>query len=278
MNDPLRSNQPFDDATENKQSFVKHPLQQREPKKETPWEPNLAPLDDLTTNRKDFTPKDAGKAVSCKPEANPYQSSAPFDGNTTHNADYVKWQPGERFQRDVPAYQKPAGEMDMVTTSNVDYTKKLMERQLLRRPQEAQKNPGKFDGTTNYQVEYLKWGPGERAHPVQKPTYQPNDAPFEGLPTYQRDFVPKKGEMAKSLKPIDTGYRSNAPLDDATEYNKEFIKKYVPPCPVPFVESGQDVGFAYSHQDDVGHKWHDFVANAAHEQFKSGKLHGVLVK
>jgi hypothetical protein len=232
----------------------------------------------MTTTRKDFTPKDAAKAQSCKPDSNPYQSQAPFEGNTTHNADYIKWQVERPYQRDQPAYEKPLGEMDMITTSHTDYVKKPLERQLPKRPQEAQKNPGKFDGTTNYQTEYLKWGPGERAHPAEKPQYQPNDAPFEGMPTYMRDYVPKKGEQARSLKPVDTGYRSNAPLDDATEYNKEYIKKYVPPCPVPLIEGGHDIGYQQSHQDDVGHKWYDFQSNSNHELFKTGKIYGTLVK
>jgi hypothetical protein len=274
----LRSDMPFDDATEHNQKFVRHPLQAREPRKEVSYEPNTAPLDDLTTNRRDFTPKELGKAVSFKPENNAYQSTTPFDGSTTHNADYVKWQLERPQARDPQIYQKPPGEMDMLTTTHSDYTKKPLDRQLAKRPQEAVRTPGKFDDTTNYKSEYLKWGPGERAQPMAQPVYQPNDAPFDGIPTYQRDYVPKKGEMARSLKPIDTPYRSLAPMDDATEYNKEYIKKWVPPCPVPIIEGGTDIGYVYRDQDDVGHKWYDFVANQNYERFKSGKMYGTLVK
>jgi len=89
--------------------------------------------------------------------------------------------------------------------------------------------------------------------------------------------VPKRGEMARSLKPIDTAYRSSAPLDDATEYNNQYVKKWVPPCPVPLIEGGADIGYSFKHHDG-DHKWFDFIHNENHERFKSGKMYGALVR
>lgn len=259
---PRVSDQPFDDNTDYKQSYIKHPLQPREVKDKPIWKPNEAPLDDLSHYRKDYTPKEGyAKAQSCKPDAAPYKSTAPFEGDTTQKADFVPWDVQRPRQKEQEAYRKPEGEMDMNTTTHTDYVRKAMERQPMVRPQEARKATGKFDGTTNYQMEYQKWGLAERQKHV-KEAYVPNEAPFDGMPTYQRDYVQHQGTKAASMKPIDLGYSSNAPLEDGTEYKKEFTKKWVPPCPIPLLESGQDIGYTYREQDTVGHKWYDLQSMA----------------
>lgn len=266
MEAPLASDQPFDDNTDYKQSYIRHPLPTRETKDKPVWKPNEAPLDDLSNYRKDFTPKETGKAQSCKPEAAPYRSVAPFEGDTTQKADFVPW-PMERPRfREQETYRKPEGEMDMSTTTHTDFVEKPVERQLMRRPPEARKASGKFDGTTNYQTEYQKWGLPERQQPV-KDQYVPNEAPFDGMPTYQRDFIPHQATKALSMKPADVGFRSSAPLEDGTEYKKEYTRKHVPPCPVPLIEAGHDVGYTFRDQDHVGHKWYDLGDIAKLNQF-----------
>lgn len=254
------SDQPFEDQTDYRQSYIKHPLAPREVKEKPVWEPNNAPLDDLSHYRKDFTPKDVGKTQSCKPNAAPYQSEAPFDGNTTQKVDYIPWPTGKPFVREYDVYRKPEGEMYMNTTTHTDYTKKPMERQMAVRPLDAKRVPGKFDDTTNYKTEFRKWDLGDRPTQTMRDQYVPNEAPFDGMPTYQRDYIPHPTEKTRSLKPVDLGYSSNAPLEDGTEYKKEYTRKYVPPCPVPIIESGVDIGYTYRDQDDVGHKWYDFAA------------------
>lgn len=254
------SDQPFEDQTDYRQSYIKHPLAPREVKEKPVWEPNNAPLDDLSHYRKDYTPKDVGKTQSCKPNAAPYQSEAPFEGNTTQKVDYILWPTEKPFVREHDLYRKPEGEMYMNTTTQTDYTKKPMERQMAVRPLESKKVPGKFDDTTNYKTEYRKWDLGDRPAQTMRDQYVPNEAPFDGMPTYQRDYIPHPTEKTRSLKPVDLGYSSNAPLEDGTEYKKEYTRKYVPPCPVPIIESGVDIGYTYRDQDDVGHKWYDFAA------------------
>lgn len=259
---PKMSDQPFEDATDYRQSYVKHQLPPKEVREKTVWQPNEARLDDLSNYRKDFTPKDGAKQASCKPDATPFRSTAPFEGDTTQKADFVEW-PTERFHaREREAYQRPEGEMNMNTTHQTDFTKKPLERQAPVRPQDTRKVPGKFDGTTNYNTEFQKW-PTEMRQQTMKEKYSPNSAPFEGLPTYQRDFIPHPMAKTMSMKPADLGYSSGAPLEDGTEYRSEYIKKEAPQCPVPIIQAGRetDIGYSYRNQDDVGHKWYDFVGN-----------------
>ena len=259
----MKSEQPFEDATDYRQSYVKYALQPREVKEKTVWQPNTAKLDDLSIHRRDYTPKEAGgKLPTCKPDAKPFQSAAPFDGDTTQKVDFIEW-PTERIRlHEREQYQKPEGEMQLDTTTHTDYIRKPLERLPPARPQEGRRVAGKFDGTTHYQVEYRKWDPTDRSRPAPRATYEPNEAPFEGLATYQRDFIPHPMSMARSLKPADLGYSSGAPLDDNTEYRMEFYRKQAHRCPVPQVEAGSDPRYTYRDQDDVGHKWYEVQGSA----------------
>jgi len=252
------SDQPFEDATDYKQSYVKYQLPPREVREKPVWEPNTAKLDDLSHYRRDYTPKDVvGKQATCKPDSQPFRSVAPFEGDTTQKVDFVEW-PTERVKlHERERYQKPEGDMNLDTTTHTDYIRKPLERMAPARPQEARRVAGKFDGTTNYQVEYLKWEAPDRTRPAPKQLYSPNEAPFEGLPTYQRDYITHQMSMTRSLKPVDLGYSSGAPLDDNTEYRNEYYKKQAERCPVPFIEAGSDTRYAFREQDDVGHKWYE---------------------
>ena len=260
---PKISNQPFDDATDYRDTYIKHQLPTKQVRAKTVYEPNPARLDDLSNYRKDYIAKAAGKQASCKPDAKPIKSMAPFDSDTTQRVDFVEW-PTERFHaREREAYQKPEGMMQLDTTTATDFNRKPIERQAAVRPQDSRKVPGKFDGTTNYTTEFRRW-PTEVRQSTTRETYLPNVAPFEGQPTYQRDFIshPNAGRTA-SLKPVDRGYSSGAPLEDFTEYRTEFIRKQASPCPAIYLESGKDAGFAFSDQDDRGHKWYSYVGKPA---------------
>jgi len=255
------SDQPFEDATDYRQSYIKYELPPREVKEKTVWEPNTAKLDDLSINRRDYTPKEGGgRLAMCKPDPTPFRSVAPFEGDTTHHADFIEW-PTERIKlHERERYQKPEGDMQMDTTTHTDYIRKPMERLAPARPQEARRVTGRFDGTTHYQVEYRKWDPSDRTRPTPKEAYAPNEAPFEGLATYQRDYIPHQMSITRSLKPADLGYSSGAPLDDNTEYRMEYYKKKADHCPVPFIEAGSDTRYEFREQDDVGHKWYEMQA------------------
>jgi len=255
------SDQPFEDATDYRQSYVPYQLPPREVREKVVWEPNPAKLDDLSHYRRDYTPKEVGKQATCKPDTKAFQSVAPFEGDTTHHADYIEW-PTERIKlHERERYQKPEGEMNLDTTTHIDYTPKPLERLAPARPQEGRRAVGKFDDTTNYKVDYLKWAPTDRSRPAPKQGYEPNEAPFEGLPTYQSDYIKHQMAMTRSLKPVDYGYTSGAPLDDNTEYRNEYYKKHAERCPVPFIEAGSDTRYTFREQDDVGHKWYELQGN-----------------
>jgi hypothetical protein len=257
------SNAPFEDRTGYRDEYIKHPLQAKEKREAAAWAPNPAKLEGLSNYMKDFVPKDSGKLPSCKPDAAPYQSAAPFQGETTNRHDFTRKQGDRPYVHQHDAYVKPEGEMLLNTTSHTDYIPKATERITLRRPPSTKRQPGKFYGQTNYTTDFRKFS-SEPVRFAPKSDYQPNEAPFEGLPTYQSDFIQHKSAPVRSLKPTDAGYQSGAPFEGSTEYNNEYIKKAVPPCPVTVINSGGNAGYTFENQDDIGHKWYQQTPRMEH--------------
>ena len=87
----FQSQDPFDDRTGYREDYIKHALPEKQARQRDEYTPNKIPLDGLTTMRRDFTPKDAEKQRSFKPEGTGYRSDAPFDDDTTHKVDFKKW-------------------------------------------------------------------------------------------------------------------------------------------------------------------------------------------
>jgi len=53
------------------------------------------------------------------------------------------------------------------------------------------------------QVEYRQWEGADRSRPAApKAAYEPSAAPFEGLATYQRDYISHPMSVTRSLKPV----------------------------------------------------------------------------
>lgn len=181
----LQSIDPFDDRTGYREDYIKHQLPEKYARPRDEYIPNKVPLDGLTTMRRDFTPKGAEKQPSFKPEGTGYRSDAPFDDDTTHKADYKKWDVQPLQARQNAEWQRPMGEMDLNTNYNTEFTPKPTERVQAIRPSERRLIDAKFEGDTTYGQDFRKW-PGEKRDLIRNPNeYQPSQAPFDGLSTYK---------------------------------------------------------------------------------------------
>jgi len=81
-----------------------------------------------------------------------FRSTEPFDGSSTHRADFVN-RPAERtWRREPETYRKPEGDLDLNTTAKMAYTRKPMEKTTPIKPQETHIVPGKFEGTSTCHV------------------------------------------------------------------------------------------------------------------------------
>ena len=222
-----RDGGPFDSTTGYRVDYTKHPLPPKEPKRKIEWAPNKSGLDDMTNYKKDYVLKNAALTKSCKPDAAPYNSGAPLTDETTQRVDFKKW-PTERPHYHQPdAYQRPDGDMNFGTTTGRDYTKKQGERVAPRKPAERGSHPGKFLDDTTHKNDFRKWQV-DRTLPIMKSDYVPNDAPFEGQTTVQRDYVEKRAPVRQSMKPLEASRKSDAPFDGSPMYKAEYVKHAMP--------------------------------------------------
>ncbi|ESN93707.1 hypothetical protein HELRODRAFT_180571 [Helobdella robusta] len=267
---PVHSDAPFIDATDYKESYVQYPIEAKIAKAKVNWQPtDLPPMDDLSSYKKDYIAKDSQKPVSFKPDQTPYSSQAAFDETTTHKTDFMPWlldlkRPNKRTEN----YQKPDGQMTFDTTTQLDYPaypNQPPTRVIPNYQDSFGRDKPRFDATTNYTIDYKRWSVQGTDRVKKLSDYVPSDVPFNGIPTYQTDFVPKQLVFTKSARPVQGAFKSDAPLDDSTEYKVEFFKKSVEPCPVPNVKSGADSRYEFVTQDDVGHLWYR-IYSASHGQ------------
>lgn len=254
-----RSDGPFADETDYRTSYVKYELPKRTVKEKEQWQPNTTKLDDQTNYMSDYIPKNLSKTDSFKPANKPYESDARFEDSTTHKTDYIPREVSRRYQREREPYHPSEGILDSLTTHKQDFTPKEAARQQAIRPAESKKVSGKFDSSTQYNSDFLNFGNVERTQQKPREGYHPMDAKFEGQPTYSRDYIRYDGaEPTRSLRPMESGHRSDQPLDSDTEYGKEYQAKFLPPCPSDVLLSGRGhSGFTFKQQDQLGHRWYE---------------------
>ncbi len=222
---------PFDDTTGYKQEYIKHALPPKYQKERQKWERNTVPLDGLSSYAKEYVKKQADKTQSCKPENNPYQSTAPMDDDTTHRVDYKKWPHERPYVHQPDQWVKPEGNFDFGTTTGIDYPRKVGSPAKPRKPVERKGAPGKFEGLPTYKNDYRKWETEGPFRPQKDSGYVPPEAPFEGQSTQKRDFIGYKAPPRQSMKPTENAVGSDQPFDDTTGYKQEYIRHAMAPRP-----------------------------------------------
>jgi len=258
------SDQPLSSDTSYRAEYIPHDVQRREKREREPWRPNDAKLDDVSNYRRDYVPRELSKTQSFKPDNKPYESEAKFADETTHKFDYKTLPLEKRYVHERETYKGPEGGMETQTTHQADYTAKHGDRPAAIRPAESKRVTAAFDSTTQYKTDYKSHGPMDRVLAGPRDRYQPTEAPFEGQPTYRRDYVSYEGATPpRSLKPLDPGVSSNVPLDQDTEYKKEFTFKLPAPCPSDAIMAGRtDTGYTFKEQDELGHRWYEVATRA----------------
>ncbi|KAL8613441.1 hypothetical protein ACOMHN_057160 [Nucella lapillus] len=252
QNAAVNSDTPFDGTTGYRVNYVPHPLGARFVKEREKYKPTGVPIDDLTTFKRDYRGEPGEKTSSFKPEGQAVASDAPFEGSTTFNNDYRKWPMERPFHHLPDQYRKPDGDMDMNTTNRITYKQHPLQRHAAVKPAHGRvMDPGQFDGVTNYSCDYKPWEIN-RVHPVMKPDYHPNDAPFEGISTQKAHYIPHPCHPTHSFKPGHATIASG-PFDDGTMYRMEYTPKEVGPCPAAILETGRST-FRYVELDPRGHK------------------------
>lgn len=201
---------------------------------------------------RDYRGQPGEKTNSCKPEGQAVASDAPFEDGTTFKTDYRKWPTERPYQHMPDQYRKPDGDMDMNTTNRITYKQHPLLRHAAIKPAHGRvMDPGQFEGITNYTTDYKPWEIN-RVHPMMKPEYQPNDAPFQGISTQKAHFVQHPVNPTHSFKPAHAAV-TTGPFDDGTMYRMEYTPKQTGPCPAAILDTGSS-SYKYIEMDPRGHK------------------------
>ena len=253
MADAIHSDTPFQGQTDYHDSYVPHALQPKFVHPKEQYKPSGAPLDGLTTQRKDYRGFPGNRGQSFKPDNQAYSSDAPLDDNTTMRNDYKKWAAQRPYQHPAEQYKPPEGQMEQNTTSKSTYREMPLVRTQAIRPANAHQGPDvPFDGNTSYKQDYRKWQ-AERVHAPQKEGYVPNQAPFQGYPTYKSHYQPHQVAPAQSYAPKHGAYQSDAPFNDSTMYKADYTPKEIQICPAVSIDQGRS-RFRFMEMGPSGHR------------------------
>uniref|UniRef100_A0A915KEC9 Uncharacterized protein n=1 Tax=Romanomermis culicivorax TaxID=13658 RepID=A0A915KEC9_ROMCU len=196
-----------------------------------------------STHRSDFTAKDVSSLSDHPKNYRPlpndgYAPSAPFEAQSTHNADYKPW----AAMRQQPIRPRSS-------------------RHLM--------NDGHFEGNSDYADNFKQ----HRLEPVK--SYKPNQDFIpsghgtEANSSYRDDYVNQPIESTKSFKPVPGNYETPGVFDGSTVYREDFVKRRMSNvCPAQIALSGGNNMYKHVHTDEKGHRWFQIVglANQSEKQ------------
>ena len=198
------------------------------------------PFDHKTTNQHAFTWPDGLPAETCKPSLAAFSSQKPFEGDTTYKNTFKKWavEPMDAWKPQV-AWKPPAESFEQTTTFRHDYQGKHVSKAKSARPETVRVAPGDFDGSTTHNETYKPWGYSQRETLKPRAGYRPPTVPFYGQTTHLSHF---RGEQAKKpdiCAPKASGIQISGDQEFSTNYNDDYRKKRLPPCPARDLHPGE---------------------------------------
>lgn len=225
------SDAPFADDTDYRQSYKAHELQPKFVREREQYKTPGVPFDGVTTFKRDFRGPVSEVTKSFKPDNVAFSSGVPLEDVTTNRKDYVKWPASKPYVHVPEGYRKPDGEMYMQTTHNSVYKELPLSKNPPVRPTSAGKSKNlPFDGTTNYTQDYKKWQI-QKVEPHAREGYHPTNAPFEGMSTQKAHYIPHHLQPNPSFKPDNTAFQSSARFEDGTMYRQDYVPKPRATCP-----------------------------------------------
>lgn len=247
------SETPFDDRTGYRDAYIQHALPPKFVREREAYKPTGAPLQDSTTFKSDYKGAPGSRMQSFKPDNQAFSSGAPLEDMTTNRHDYQKWAAQRPYVHLPETYQKPEGEMATETTHKTTYKEMPFVKVQAVRPVSANRAKDvPFDGRTNYAQDYKKWQADRVVIPKQA-DYVPNQAPFEGHSTYKGHYVPLPVAPARSFRPDNQAFQSDAKFEDGTMYRHDYTPKEIQICEAAYIDQGRS-RYKFQELDSRGHR------------------------
>ncbi|KAM6980592.1 stabilizer of axonemal microtubules 2 [Aplochiton taeniatus] len=250
---PMRCEIPFDGVTSNQLSYVPHSLEMRYVKPAEVYKPSGQPLQDLTTNRRDFQGLPGTMSKSCKPDRAKVSSDVPFQGSTEFTERFKEWPVSLPHLHQPDQYVGPTEHMSTSTTSAADYVGHKVQPFVSAKPFfRPTKSTVPFQGSTTMRDDFQPWVT-QRQGIIKKPEEMTRaSGKLDSLTTFKAHYTPHLLQPNISFKPSNKPMRSEAPLEDETMYRSEFTPKQIIVCPASFPSPR---GYVYEDSDESGHRF-----------------------
>ncbi|XP_033634428.1 stabilizer of axonemal microtubules 2-like [Asterias rubens] len=213
------------DATTHRVDFVpresvRPPIHQQEP-----YRKPSGGIDLLTSYTKDYPGRKAEAVKSFRGDHTRHVPSGEFRGNPTYADDFRKWDlPAKDQGKGYHTYVPPSASFDGLSTFARDFQpKKVDVRQSLRPAENTQRSDAPFEDRTSHKVSYIPHAVQARYVREQQP-YQKSQHKFDGLTTFQRDFMNKNAARPDNFKPDATPMKSDLPFEDNTTFKSDYKK------------------------------------------------------
>lgn len=247
------SDSPLEDRTTHRDAYIQHAIPPKFQREKELYKPSGAPMDGVTTFRRDYQGVPGSRMQSFKPDNQAFSSEAPLEDETTNRHDYQKWPASRPYHHLPEQYQKPDGEMEMDTTHKATYKEMPLVRVQAQRPVSANRTKNvPFDGTTNYSQDFRKWQ-ADRVTVPKQADYVPNQAPFEGSSTYKAQYKPLPVGPARSFRPDNQAFQSDSRFEDGTMYRQDYTPKEIAICEAAIIDQGRS-RYQFQELDSRGHR------------------------
>ncbi|XP_077865250.1 stabilizer of axonemal microtubules 2-like [Saccoglossus kowalevskii] len=173
---PMHSDQPFDDATTFKRDYKPHEVSAPYVHVPDEWSRPKGEIDTLTTFRRDYPAHQVHPARAAKPPARGKVDAGPFDDRTNYKTDFRPWDARPEMRGDPS-----------------------------RRPYEHPSVP--FEGMSNYQAHYIPKATRPMRSFAPDRGAQISNTPFDDRTMYNSEYVPRESEPCPAGNLSQSGFK-----------------------------------------------------------------------
>ncbi|XP_077869931.1 uncharacterized protein LOC102806380 [Saccoglossus kowalevskii] len=235
--EPMKSEDPFIDATTNKSDYQKWHVTLPKLHQAEVYQQPVGEMDTLTTSKRDFPPRRVDRVVAKKPSSDNKMMVGAFYDQTNYKEDFRNWEGHSREIGVDPSrkpYEQPTELFGGETNYQTNYKKKQAKPRHNFAPKQTLKEEEEFHGETSYNEEYSqkKLKSSDRSKKKLRPDHQIMQSSstlpkIESMTTSKRDYTSKQITKQSSFKPSHEPLHSGEPFDGQTTNKSDYTQHVV---------------------------------------------------
>ncbi|XP_048375586.1 stabilizer of axonemal microtubules 2 [Sphaerodactylus townsendi] len=198
-------------------------IHRREPyKTDNIYHPPTEKFGNSTTFQDDFFPKELTTQKSFKPVAKANASDQPFNGVTSHRADYTAHQLEPKWTRSKVEYRPNSQPLEDITTHRCDFRGLLGELPKSFKPEYTKiESKAHFNGVTEFRDSFQPWVVSlPELHKAKE--YIPPAGNMDLNTTTHLDYTEHEVHPLVLMRPLETTRKNNVPFQGNTTMRDDF--------------------------------------------------------